>query len=130
MSFLQENRRVIRTTILATVLLLGAFILTGCGGGGGGGGGGTGTVIGRAVENSADSTPIENARITVSGSSNFTFTNALGQFSLTAPAGTRTITASATGFANKSVMTDVTANMTTNVGDLRMDDQPPPPPGP
>jgi len=93
------------------VLALG-MILAGCGGGGGNA---TGTVTG-TVQDSDSQAPIENATMSVVGTTIQESTNAQGHYSLpNVPAGARTVRAEATGYFAQSHNVDVPANSTATV---------------
>ncbi len=73
-------------------------------------------VVAGTVTSSADGTPIAGATVTVSGTALTATTAADGTYSFpNVPTGSRTITASKTGFATKSTTVNVTSGTTTTV---------------
>jgi len=125
--------RIVTLAALAITLSL----LAGCGGGGGGGGGGgvggsggsgTGSLTGRVV----DTTPIPVNLATVTCAGKTTTTSALGTFRLdNVPSGTRTVTVTpplASNLIGRSAQFIIQENLTTNVGDIVLQDSGPPPP--
>lgn len=124
MTAIQGVSKLILTGLLLTIVVT----LSGCGGGGGGGDNptSTGTIIGRTVMEGA---LIEISGVLVTSGSRSTTTGADGRFTLTnVPAGWRSITFSKTGYETKTVQIYVTANLTYDMGDITLVDQPPPPP--
>jgi RHS repeat-associated protein len=83
-----------------------------------------GTITGTVV-NAADGTPIAGATVRIADGANASSTDAVGHFSLTAPAGTYTLTVSKLGFVNAtSLPFSVTAGGTAAVGTIRLTQAP------
>lgn len=107
MKKLMEYSRCVFLFLLLTITLVACS-----GGGGGGTATGSGTVSG-VVKDVATGTPL--AGVTVSDGTSSTQTDASGQYALTRPAGSYTLTASATGYENSSRICSVVSGTTTTL---------------